>query len=69
MGLDRLTGFFDLSTGQMERVHYNPMGVPSCLPSGAVNGDGKTDALDYEKWCISRQDGRSFLGCVLGWTK
>ncbi|MCP4083344.1 MAG: hypothetical protein GY743_24250, partial [Planctomycetaceae bacterium] len=40
-------GFFDLSNGQMERVHYNPMGVPTCLPSGDINGDGKTDADDY----------------------
>ncbi|MCA9001412.1 MAG: hypothetical protein KDB61_05785, partial [Planctomycetes bacterium] len=40
-------GFFDLSTGQMERVHYNPMGVPTCLPSGYINGDGKTDTDDY----------------------
>ncbi|MDF1838374.1 MAG: hypothetical protein P1V35_10925 [Planctomycetota bacterium] len=40
-------GFFDQSTGQMERVHYNPMGVPTCLPSGDINGDGKTDADDY----------------------
>ena len=40
-------GFFDNSTGQMERVHYDPMGVPTCFPSGDINADGKTDWDDY----------------------